>query len=65
MSGYFVTGTDTDVGKTIASAYLLRALDAEYWKPVQSGLEGETDTEAVRRLTALPPERFHPLSLLI
>lgn len=60
MSGYFVTGTDTNVGKTIVSAYLMRALDGDYWKPVQSGLEGETDTEAVRRLTGLPPERFHP-----
>ena len=57
--GYFVTGTDTDVGKTVACAYLLRALDADYWKPVQSGLEGETDSEAVQRLTGLPPERFH------
>ena len=57
--GTFVTGTDTDVGKTVACAYLLRALDADYWKPVQSGLEGETDSEAVQRLTGLPPERFH------
>lgn len=57
--GYFVTGTDTEVGKTVASAYLMRALEADYWKPVQSGLEGETDTEAVQRLTGLPPERFH------
>jgi dethiobiotin synthase len=35
------------------------ALGGDYWKPVQSGLDGETDTEVVRRLTALPPERFH------
>jgi malonyl-CoA O-methyltransferase len=60
MSGYFVTGTDTNVGKTIVSAYLMRSLDADYWKPVQSGLDGESDAEVVRRLTALPPERFHP-----
>lgn len=58
--GYFVTGTDTEVGKTVACAYLMRALGTDYWKPVQSGLEGETDTEAVQRLTGLPPERFHP-----
>ena len=60
MKGYFVTGTDTNVGKTIISAYLMRALDGDYWKPIQSGLDGETDTETVRRLTGLPPERFHP-----
>jgi len=59
MNGYFVTGTDTNVGKTVACAYLMRLLDADYWKPIQSGLDGETDTEAVRRLTGLPPERFH------
>jgi dethiobiotin synthetase/malonyl-CoA O-methyltransferase len=59
MRGLFVTGTDTGVGKTVVSALLMHALDGDYWKPVQSGLEGETDTQAVRRLTALPPERFH------
>ena len=57
--GYFVTGTDTGVGKTVVCAYLTLSLGADYWKPVQSGLEGETDTESVRRLTGLPPERFH------
>lgn len=59
MSGFFVTGTDTNTGKTVACAYLMRVLDADYWKPVQSGLDGETDTETVRRLTGLPAERFH------
>ncbi|MFZ1990423.1 MAG: dethiobiotin synthase [Alphaproteobacteria bacterium] len=59
MKGYFVTGTDTNAGKTVVSAYLMQALDGDYWKPVQSGFDGETDTEAVRRLTGLPSERFH------
>ncbi len=52
-----VTGTDTGIGKTIFSAALTQALGATYWKPVQSGLEEETDTQAVVRLTgceALP-----------
>ncbi|QUS57776.1 dethiobiotin synthase [Pseudovibrio brasiliensis] len=52
-----VTGTDTGIGKTIFSAALTQALSATYWKPVQSGLEEETDTQAVTRLTgctALP-----------
>ncbi|HXZ68830.1 MAG TPA: AAA family ATPase, partial [Alphaproteobacteria bacterium] len=31
MKGYFVTGTDTNVGKTVASAYLMLALDGDYW----------------------------------
>jgi malonyl-CoA O-methyltransferase len=59
MRGVFVTGTDTAVGKTVVSAWLVRALEADYWKPVQAGLEGETDSEVVRRLAALPPERIH------
>lgn len=58
--GYFVTGTDTDVGKTVVCAALMHALNAHYWKPVQAGLDGETDTQAVQRLTGLPNERFHP-----
>lgn len=60
MKGLFVTGTDTGVGKTVVSAWLTLALDAEYWKPVQTGLrQGETDSDAVRRLTGLPEARFH------
>ncbi len=59
MSGYFVTGTDTGVGKTVAAAWLMLALDGEYWKPVQAGLDGETDTQAMRRMTGLPAARFH------
>ena len=37
MRGVFVTGTDTDVGKTLVSAWLTQAWQADYWKPVQSG----------------------------
>jgi dethiobiotin synthetase len=63
MTGYFVTGTDTNVGKTVLSALLVAALHATYWKPVQTGAIEGTDREAVRRWTGteedrLPPERF-------
>ena len=47
---FIVSGTDTGIGKTIFSAALTQALQGSYWKPVQSGLEEETDSEAVRRL---------------
>lgn len=56
----FITGTDTNVGKTVAAAWLLRRWDAAYWKPIQSGLDGETDTAMARRLSGLPAQRFHP-----
>jgi dethiobiotin synthetase len=55
-----VTGTDTGIGKTVFSAALTGALDAYYWKPVQSGLEEETDSEIVRRLSGLAAERILP-----
>jgi dethiobiotin synthetase len=57
---FAVTGTDTGVGKTVFSAALAGALGANYWKPVQSGLEGETDSECVLRLSGLPRESILP-----
>lgn len=53
----FVTGTDTDVGKTVLSALLVTALDAGYWKPIQTGRQnGPTDRETVMRWTGLGEE---------
>jgi len=61
MRKYFVvTGTDTGIGKTVFAAALTEALAACYWKPIQSGLDEETDSETVRRLAGLPPERILP-----
>ncbi len=48
--GFIVTGTDTGVGKTIFAAGLSGYLGARYWKPVQAGLEDETDSQIVQRL---------------
>ncbi len=56
----FITGTDTGVGKTIVSAWLLQQWNGAYWKPIQSGLDGETDTALAQRLSGLPKDRFHP-----
>jgi len=55
-----VAGTDTDIGKTVFSAALVQALDGYYWKPIQAGLAGETDSETVARLSGLPASRFLP-----
>lgn len=57
-SGYIVTGTDTGVGKTVVAAGLSQALRARYWKPVQAGLEDETDSHCVARLA--PAARILP-----
>lgn len=53
-----VTGTDTDVGKTVFSAALAGALGAHYWKPIQAGLDGNADRERVRVLADLPEDQL-------
>jgi dethiobiotin synthetase len=60
MTRFVVTGTDTGIGKTIFSAGLAQATHAPYWKPIQSGLEEETDSEVVARLAGVPilPEAY-------
>lgn len=50
MHRYIVTGTDTDVGKTVFAAGLACHLDAHYWKPVQAGIGGGTDSARVAQL---------------
>lgn len=55
-----VSGTDTGLGKTVVAAMLVRALDADYWKPIQSGTEDGTDAEAVARLAGVGPDRILP-----
>ena len=47
---FFVTGTDTGVGKTTLSALLCAALDAMYWKPIQTGTLEGSDRATVMRL---------------
>lgn len=47
---YFVTGIGTDVGKTVCSAILVEALQADYWKPVQAGNLDFSDTMKVKSL---------------
>ena len=52
--GLFVTGTDTNVGKTVVSAALMHrygtAVALRYWKPVQTGIEQDDDAREVHRL---------------
>ncbi|MFT6745678.1 MAG: dethiobiotin synthetase [Glaciecola sp.] len=60
MRKIFVTGIGTDVGKTIVSAVLTEALQADYWKPIQCGGLELTDTDRVKRLVSSPASHFHP-----
>jgi len=60
MHGFFITGTDTDVGKTLVSAWLATHLGASYWKPIQAGTEPTIDSATVQALAELPSERVWP-----
>lgn len=56
----FVTGIDTDAGKSVVSAILVEALKADYWKPVQAGELDNTDTMKVKSLVSNTKSVFHP-----
>ena len=55
-----VAGIGTEIGKTVASAVLVEALRADYWKPIQSGGLDDSDTDTVRRLISNSTTCFHP-----
>ena len=60
MRKIFVTGIGTDVGKTVVSAVLTEALQADYWKPIQTGSGFGTDTEKIKRLISNTTTVCHP-----
>lgn len=50
MARYVVAGIGTEIGKTVFSAVLVEALNADYWKPVQAGSLDATDSDTIRAL---------------
>ncbi len=56
---YFVSGIGTEIGKTIASAILTEALEADYWKPIQAGDLDHSDTDKVKALVSNSISQFH------
>ena len=58
--GIVVAGTGTEIGKTVFAAGLADLLGANYWKPVQAGLAGETDSQVVARLGGLSDDHIMP-----
>ncbi len=59
MSDIFITGIGTDVGKTVVAAVITQALQADYWKPIQSGLD-TTDKATISRLITNTKTTIHP-----
>jgi dethiobiotin synthetase len=57
---YIIAGISTEIGKTFISSILTEALEADYWKPVQSGALDFTDTDTVKSLISNSKTVFHP-----
>ena len=55
---FVVSGTDTDVGKTVFCAGLAGMLGARYWKPVQAGIPGDSETVAELAGVEIVPETY-------
>ncbi|GAB4009405.1 dethiobiotin synthase [Spirosoma migulaei] len=59
-SQLIIAGIGTEIGKTVASAVVVEALKADYWKPIQSGELANSDTDVVRSLVSNSTSQFHP-----
>ncbi|QCX02166.1 dethiobiotin synthase [Aggregatimonas sangjinii] len=59
MKRIFVTGISTEVGKTMASAIIAEALEADYWKPIQAGELENTDSHKVAELISNAKTKIH------
>ena len=55
---FIICGTDTDIGKTLISSFFVRGLNSFYWKPIQSGIESQTDSQIVKRLSRANREKI-------
>jgi dethiobiotin synthetase len=62
MKKYFITGISTEVGKTIASAIITEALEADYWKPIQAGELEDSDSHKIKQLISNSNTVIHPNS---
>ena len=57
--GFFITGTDTGVGKTFFSSILMKKYNFDYWKPIQTGKFTENDTLYIKENIEIEKNRFH------
>lgn len=55
----FITGIGTDIGKTIVSAIITEALEADYWKPIQAGDLDNSDTDKIKKYISNSKTVFH------
>ena len=55
---FIICGTDTDIGKTLISSFFVKGLNSFYWKPIQSGIESQTDSQTIVKLAQLSKEKI-------
>ena len=55
---FIICGTDTDIGKTLISSFFVRGLNSFYWKPIQSGIESQTDSQTVETLAQVSKDKI-------
>ena len=60
ISPIFITGIGTNIGKTVVSAIVAEALEADYWKPVQAGYANGTDSEWMKTILSNTESKVHP-----
>jgi dethiobiotin synthetase len=60
IQAIFITGIGTGIGKTVVSAIIAEALEADYWKPVQAGYANGTDSEWVQSVLSNTKSKVHP-----
>lgn len=61
----FITGISTGVGKTIAAAILAEALEADYWKPIQTGDLEQSDAHTIQKLISNSKTIIHPSQYIL
>ncbi len=65
MKPIFISGIGTGIGKTLVSAVFTEALQADYWKPVQAGLDPDTDSKRLSSLISHSGSVIHPETYLL
>lgn len=60
MRKIFITGIGTGVGKTIVSAIVTETLQADYWKPIQTGVHEGKDSDVIKSLISNKKTKIHP-----
>lgn len=62
---FIIAGIGTEIGKTLISAIFTQGLQADYWKPVQSGNPEEADALFIKQMTQVSEAQIWESSYLL